>query len=430
FDSFNLDQVKDQLKYLYDQLKNVECNFQSDQRSTSTCSTLPELITKQLDEEQIWQQLELQNSAKLNKIRRKANNILDRFDKIDKFFYRKDVEKVNFEANKSSGISQEEADIDGEDEDPEQFFDVENDDDEEEGESNTGEGSRNNPEFFDEKEMEEFLDKQEKLEAGGGLDKEQDDNDSDLEDEESDEDIEGLNNYKYKDFFGRSNDKNSSAKKKVRFGNQDSAAADEQIEEDIDDASTAENENIGEKDSQPKSTFEIRQAKLKESIEEYEQRNLGDKPWQQTGEVWAKNRPENSLLEEYVEFEHTTRLAPVITQETTQSLEDLIKQRIKDKAWDDVERKEQKEEIKDEQQEEVRRLMRELFVKLDALTNYHFTPKLPQNEIKIVNNTKSIVVEEVAPLTVNDADMLAPEERTKRKGQDADDKEAKRTKVF
>ena len=43
----------------------------------------------------------------------------------------------------------------------------------------------------------------------------------------------------------------------------------------------------------------------------------------------------NSLLET-VEYDRADKMAPVITIESTQTLEDRIKQRILDEAWDDV----------------------------------------------------------------------------------------------
>ncbi|XP_026176400.1 U3 small nucleolar ribonucleoprotein MPP10 [Mastacembelus armatus] len=200
--------------------------------------------------------------------------------------------------------------------------------------------------------------------------------------------------------------------------------------------------------SESKSSFEKRQEKMSEKIKELEKAALAEKPWQLSGEVTAHTRPENSMLEEDVEFEQASRMAPAVTEETTLQLEDIIKQRIKDQAFDDVVRKEKpKEEVfeykkrltldhekskqslaeiyeqeylkqtqdKTEEEEnpahvEIQKLMDTLFLKLDALSNFHFTPKPPVPEVKVVSNLPSITMEEVAPVSTSDATLLAPEE--------------------
>ncbi|KAK5874076.1 hypothetical protein PBY51_019054 [Eleginops maclovinus] len=356
--------------------------------------------------------------------------------------------------------------------------------------------------FFKLSEMESFLDDMDKRE--GKDDKNEDELDyfQDLPSDEDDEldldqllsakkqkknTIKSSRNLKYKDFFDAVDGEPAKADEQSD-GEDDSI--DEEGEEEIDDeADDSDGEEEGDDDDEEgnqlkashkkvtfnlsgdedsegedvvdifggkspssakiesKSSFEKRQDKMSEKIDELEKAALATKPWQLSGEVTAQTRPENSMLEEDVEFEQTSRMAPSITEETTLQLEDIIKQRIKDQAFDDVVRKEKpKEEVfeykkrltldhekskqslaeiyeqeylkqnqkKTEEENpshvEIQKLMDTLFLKLDALSNFHFTPKPPVPEVKVVSNLPSITMEEVAPVSASDATLLAPEE--------------------
>jgi U3 small nucleolar RNA-associated protein MPP10 len=204
--------------------------------------------------------------------------------------------------------------------------------------------------------------------------------------------------------------------------------------------------------------------KLQERVEEIHSsmlKNLDSKPWQVKGEVTANARPQDSLLEEYLEFDSVSRQAPLINADSSEKLEKLIKQRIKDKAFDDVVRKikpvemqyeykkqivldqekskqgladvyeqeflkQQQEKmaaeggasggevnvdkVKNPKHDEIRKRIEGLFMKLDALSNFHFTPKAPQSELRVVSNMPAISMEEVAPVGVALSNSLAPEE--------------------
>lgn len=200
---------------------------------------------------------------------------------------------------------------------------------------------------------------------------------------------------------------------------------------------------------------EIRKSRMMEKIHELEEENLGEKEWHMTGEVKSKQRPQNSLLEiGTMDVDVLARQAPVITKEVTETIEELIKRRIRDEDFDDVERRvapeldadyrpvmelsvtkskeglgdiyareyeekvlgnASKEEIElSEKHKELHELFTSLNQQLDSLSNYHYTPKPPKpkdsGEITTTKNVAAIQMEEVIPLVNSTASSKAPEE--------------------
>uniref|UniRef100_A0A8C3PZ93 U3 small nucleolar ribonucleoprotein protein MPP10 n=1 Tax=Chrysolophus pictus TaxID=9089 RepID=A0A8C3PZ93_CHRPC len=351
----------------------------------------------------------------------------------------------------------------------------------------TGRKSIVDDKFFKLAEMEAFLEHVEK-ENGEREEEDEDDIDyfediiSDDEEEEFEETkvrpVKSSRDLTYKDFFDpvddnddlaaydAEDDENEEADSAIEKENEESMSEAEDINEAVmentrnkkvsfslphdsetEDATDTQLER-GIDLNEVKSSFEKRQEKMSEKIKSLEEELLEEKPWQLKGEVTGHKRPENSLLEETVLFDHAVRMAPVITEETTFQLEDIIKQRILDEAWDDVVPKEKPkedafeykkritldheksklslaeiyeqeylklhqqktEEEENPEHKEIQEMMDSLFLKLDALCNFHFTPKPPVPEVKIVSNLPAISMEEVAPVAVSDAALLAPEE--------------------
>lgn len=88
------------------------------------------------------------------------------------------------------------------------------------------------------------------------------------------------------------------------------------------------------------SSYEQQKRRMAKEIAELERENVSlndanDNKWTMSGEVRATQRPENSLLEHVVDFEHATKALPEITEAVTESHEQVIRNRIRERAFDD-----------------------------------------------------------------------------------------------
>lgn len=146
----------------------------------------------------------------------------------------------------------------------------------------------------------------------------------------------------FKDFF-MAPPRPSVTSKKVQFANNNDDSDGEMDIEDMeqqDDDSSNEQEDTPNKkvrglfdddeddEKEQKSAHQRQQERVQAQIEQFEQENIDGRHWTLKGEASIKSRPVNSLLEEDMEFDHSVKPVPVITQEITNVLEDLIRKRI------------------------------------------------------------------------------------------------------
>lgn len=310
-----------------------------------------------------------------------------------------------------------------------------------------------NDEFFN---LEEF--NKQTLEAEGGRADQEDDEEIDyFEDVPSDDEEEAIY---YEDFFDKPNtkkrttrgDKNSSNTKKIDdLDEADYEAAVDSAKLDL-FAEEGDNSEIDEDDKDvvaKLSTYERQQIDIQNQIEQLEKDAVAEKKWALKGEVGAQDRPADSLLTEEVEFDRTAKPVPVITSEVTESLEQLIRRRIQEYNFDDLQRRvvsdlnlkkmkpqfelsDQKssksladiyeddyknipqdvavsEELK-KSHDEISEMFSNLCYKLDALSSAHFIPKPAQKSLEIRVDSAAISMEDAQPLSMSSASALAPQE--------------------
>ncbi|KAM7471084.1 hypothetical protein LguiA_009267 [Lonicera macranthoides] len=422
-------------------------------------SPFERLLTQGFDHEQIFQQIDLQLQPLISSLRREVKKFEKNPEEISKLFGRfekkSDGLEIKGEVNGVDDEKLEEFDDDDDDdgdEDGDEERESEEEREEDEKEEEQGGGGGVEDRFLKIKELEEYLDDDDAREYGLKKKKsvskvakededEEDEEGEDGDDDEEEEDDEfGLlgaddgddegGSARYEDFFGNNKKTVQKKKSKLTDGSDDSDM----------DFDNQKKENL--------STHEKQLEKQRSKIEEMEKANLDPKTWTMQGEVTAAKRPKNSALEVDLDFEHNVRPAPVITEEVTASLEELIQKRILEGRFDDVQKapslpskapKEVKEldenkskkglaevyaeeyvektglvstalSFSDEQKKEATQLFKKLCLKLDALSHFHFTPKPVIEDMFIQANVPALAMEEIAPLAVSDAAMLAPEE--------------------
>ncbi|KAK9728594.1 U3 snoRNP protein [Basidiobolus ranarum] len=448
---------------------------------------IPELLTEGFDYEQIWEEIQLQNQplleyvdAQLEDLSTMQDQAISDSENSDSADSDAQVPELSEEDDMSAEEEENASEGEEEEENEEDIESPEEKEDSSEDDNIDPERSEVDDEFFSLAQMEDFTEKAEEMEL---QDKSDDEDEIDYfadPDELSDSDDEGTNanDITFGEFFKDGKKRPAKAdsaqdKKKVRFSENKETEKDE--DEEVEPSTKdlfAQNDDEDEEGTEKLSSFEKHQRKIQETISQLENENVGAKDWTLMGEASVRTRPVNSLLEEDLEFDHASKPVPVITQEVTETLEDMIKRRILDGLFDDVERKKdpnlpaflpskkvalndekskkslselyedeyikqttghvvnEKDDALKKAHDDIDELFKDLCFKLDSLSNFHFTPKMvsfrvkdlcknfdvhfillqPKAEITVISDAPAIAMEEVTPVNVSDANLLAPEE--------------------
>jgi len=203
------------------------------------------------------------------------------------------------------------------------------------------------------------------------------------------------------------------------------------------------------------SKFRRERAELAQRIAELEEAATAEKPWMLKGESMARQRPTDSLLQAGdLDVAYQRRAAPELTKEAAEQIDDVIKRRIAEAQFDDlvprdangvpaapveavlstqqskdglgdVYAKDYEERVlrhvpqaqaeRSKEHVEVRAMFDQVVRKLDALSNFFFTPKpppTPNNNNNKAPDVPAALMEEVTPFTqAGGTAMAAPEQK-------------------
>eukprot|EP00762_Andalucia_godoyi_P007052 ANDGO_07732.mRNA.1 U3 small nucleolar RNA-associated protein MPP10 len=427
-----------------------------------TKKAVDHLVTDQMDAEQIWAQISMLNNPVLQKAQRK----------IDEFHFSESESESEAEAeavdhDDDNGDNDDGDDVSvGEDEDGDD--NDENDDEDDENDlldrefknSKKSTGKRElahakaNAEFFSESDMMRFLEEQDHVE------------DEDREDEDEDEDFDP-SEVGYETFFGQKQedqgeqdqDQDEDEDEQDPLGSQSGKNADRDEKEQrkvkallaeakkkslFDDEDEKEMKKLSQEDQ---TRFQRQLASMLGKISQLEEENLQKKTWTLRGEIGAKERPKNSLLEVDIDFDLGVSTAPrLVTEEENSSIEELIKMRIKTQLFDDpvrieapsFETEKEQQKVNDQKDSrglgevyeeefakalagkptsnplhlEIATLFQKVAYKLDAMAGFSYVPKPISlaGSLERPQSVAAIQSDQLVPDAVGSLNMVAPQE--------------------